>query len=303
MNGSFDATGAQFVWDATSLSLADTCLRKYEYRMIDGWGSRHLSVHLRFGQHYATALEHFYKHLALGDDWDTALRKVVHEALIDTWDGRSDESPGQPWDSLDANKTRETLIRSIVWYTEQFHDDAATIVMIDGKPAVEHSFLLPVDNDILFSGHLDRLVEYSGNVMVMDQKTTKSTITSNYFDQFHPNHQMSMYTFAGKAVLTSDVKGVIIDAVQVAVGFSRYERGMTFRTDTQLNEWYDDTMNLIERARNAAHEKRFPMNPTSCNNYGGCEFRSVCARSPEVRAQFLKGSFDQGVAWDPSARR
>lgn len=333
MNSSFNSDGVQFVWDATSIALADTCLRKYEYKMIQGWESHLLSVHLRFGQHYATALEHFYKFLALGYSRDDALASVVLEALEDTWerpqcevcggtgqidfddseqggtsrciacDGTGKGSGGAPWDSLDTNKTRETLIRSIVWYTEQFKEDSTTVVMFEGKPAVEHSFYLPVDNGVMFSGHLDRLVDYNGSIMVMDQKTTKSTISSNYFDQFHPNTQMSMYSFAGRAIFAMPVKGVIIDAAQIAVGFTRFERGMTFRSDSQLNEWYDDAMLTIEGAREATRKGHFKMNPSACGNYGGCEFRAVCARSPEVRPQFLKAAFSQGAGWDPNKRR
>ncbi len=329
MNGSFVA-GVQTIWDATSISLANTCLRKYKYKMIDGWSSQSLSVHLRFGQHYATALEHFYKHVALGMSREDAMIEVVWEALTDTWDRETcDECKGSgliptgagediecshcagtgkvggtPWESLDPNKTRETLVRSIIWYLFHFEDDPTEVIhQPDGKPMVEYSFFLQVDNGITFSGHLDRGVEYASQNWIMDQKTTKSTISSYYFDQFSPHDQFSMYSFAGKAVLAVPIAGVIIDAAQIAVGFTRFERGFTTRTDGQLNEWYDDSMKLIEDTQQATRDDRFPMRPSSCGNYGGCEFRFVCSRAPGVREQFLKGHFDKTEGWDPSARR
>ena len=49
--------GLQFAWDATSLSLAQTCLRKYYYTMIRGVQPRNKSVHLIFGGIYASSLE------------------------------------------------------------------------------------------------------------------------------------------------------------------------------------------------------------------------------------------------------
>jgi len=299
MNKSFDATGAQFAWDATSLSAAEKCLRYYHYKHIEGWFQPEKSFHLRFGGHYATALEHFYKHRALGDDIDTALEKVVLEALIDTWDGEAG-----PWQSPDPAKNRENLIRTIVWYVEQFGQEHIDVIKLsDGRPAVEYSFSLDVDGGYVFSGHIDRLVTYAGDPYVMDQKTTGGAISSYYFDNFSPDIQMSMYTFAGKAVYNIPVRGVIIDAAQIMVGFTRYERGFTFRTESQLHEWYDDMMRLIERARKATHENHFPMNRASCGNYGGCEFRSICSRSPEVRQNFLAASFKQGPTWDPLTRR
>lgn len=345
MNKSFDATGAQFAWDATSLSAAEKCLRYYHYKHIEGWFQPEKSFHLRFGGHYATALEHFYKHRALGDDIDTALEKVVLEALIDTWDypvcekchgkGTFSVDPktfygeraytgnvdwvrqdcdacdmtgrslvGGPWQSPDSAKNRENLIRTIVWYVEQFGQEHMEVIKLsDGRPAVEYSFSLDVDGGYVFSGHIDRLVTYAGDPYVMDQKATGTAISTRYFDGFSPDIQMSMYTFAGKAIYHIPVKGVIIDAAQIMVGFTRYERGFTFRTESQLHEWYDDMMRLIERARKATHENHFPMTRASCGNYGGCEFRSICSRSPEVRQNFLAASFKQGPTWDPLTRR
>lgn len=328
-NQSFDAAGLQYVWDSTSLKLADECMQKYYYKMIEGWDNPRKSHHLRFGIHYATALEHFHKHLADGMPRNEAVAAVVYEALCDTWDrpvceickgdGTTDEEQGgtttclecggkgvlgQPWTSGDPNKNRENLIRSIIWYLDHFEEDpVSTVILADGKPAVEHSFTLPVDNGIYFAGHLDRLGEYSSKNYVTDNKTTGATLSSYYFNQFSPDMQMSMYTFAGKAIFGIPVSGVIIDAAQIAVGFTRFERGFTFRTEAQLNEWYDDTMYLIETARRLTAENHFPKKLTSCGNYGGCEFRAVCARSPEVRKNFLEADFKQGWVWDPLQRR
>ena len=295
--------GVQFAFDATTLTLAQTCLRKYQYKILEGWQPHHLSVHLLFGQLYATALEHFYKHRAEGADIDEALRRVVKEAMEGSWNPEL----GAAREFDHAAKTRANLIRSIIWYVDQFGDETdsgiQTFHFPDGRPAVEVSFTLNVDNDIVFCGHLDRIVEYGGALYVMDQKTTGSTISPKFFDDFKPDTQMSMYTFAGQAVMHSPVKGVIIDGAQIAVGFTRFERGFTFRTAAELDEWYDEMMGLAATIRSATMLRNFPMNRSSCGNYGGCEFRRVCSRSPEVREQFLKADFAKKKAWDPLERR
>jgi hypothetical protein len=268
--------------------------------MIYGWQPHRKSVHLIFGAHYATALEHFHKHLALGKTRDEAEHLIIREALVETWDFEHSE----PWQSDHNTKTRENLIRTIVWYLHQFADDSCTTLQLaSGQPAVEYSFALPVDNGIVLSGHLDRVVEYSGKPYIQDQKTTGSTITPRYFEGYNPDTQMSLYTFAGKAIFGIPVQGVMIDAAQIAVGFTRFERGFTFRDEGQLNEWYDGAMWQIEKARTATKENHFPMNPSSCGNFGGCEFRHVCSRSPAVREQFLKADFAQGKRWDPLEAR
>lgn len=302
--------GVQFVWSATSIKMAETCLRYYQYTMIEGWHSKSLGPHLRFGQHYAHALEHFHKLLAVGEDREEAIRIVVREALVDTWDhdlddeGNRIEGTGKPWESGHNQKTRETLIRSIIWYLENFKDDvAAPIILSSGEAAVELNVLLDVDDGIMFSAHLDRLAEFAGHQYVMDQKTTGSTLSQYFFNQFSPDTQMSLYTFLGKAALAVPVRGVIIDAAQIAVGFTRFERGMTFRTDGQLNEWYDNAMYHIKAAQHATRENYFPMNTSACGNYGGCIFRTICSRNPDARKNFLLGDFNQGGGYDPLERR
>jgi len=310
MNSSFDSTGVQFAWDSTSVKLAEECLYKYKLKMLDGWSEPSVSVHLRFGGIYATALEHYHKHVAYGMDTEDALRAVVAEAMVLTWDYEKDEDgnpipeTGQAWNPMHNTKTRDNLIRTIIWYIDHFANDELHVVKLaDGTPAVEYSIALPVDDGIVFTCHLDRLVDYSDNLMVMDQKTTGATLSAAYFSAYSPDTQMSMYTFMGKTALKIPVKGVIIDAAQIAVGFSRFERGMTFRTDSQLNEWYNDTMYHIETAQHATREHYFPMNRSSCGNYGGCQFRKVCSKSPEHRLNFLKADFVLDERWDPLKRR
>lgn len=303
---SFSEDGLQFAWDATSIKIAEECLYKYKLKMLDGWTPQRKSVHLEFGGWYAAALESFHKYRADGMDHEEALIEVVAEAMAETWVYEQDENgdpipgTGSPWQSDHNAKTRENLIRTIIWYTEQFRDDPCqTIILSNGQAAVEHSFRLDVDDGIVLSGHLDRLVEYSGKPYIQDQKTSSSTITPRYFEQWQTDTQMSLYSFAGRTIFGLPIKGVIIDAAQIAVGFSRFERGFTFRDEAQLNEWYDHAMFHINAARKATRENYFPMNRSSCNNYGGCQFRHVCGRSPHVREQFLKADFERGKRWDP----
>ena len=307
----FDVAGVQFAWDSTSIKLAETCLRKYQYKMIEGWQPDRKSVHLLFGGWYASALESYYKYVADGIDPVEAEIEIIWEALQETWEYDLDEAgepipgTGAPWRSDHNTKTRENLIRTIVWYLDQFGEDdsSTTLILSNGKPAVEHSFRLEVDNGLMFAGHLDRLVDYSHQVYIQDQKTTGSTISGRYFDGYNPDSQMSMYTFAGKTIFGIPIKGIMIDAAQIAVGFTRFERGFTFRSDDQLNEWYDNTLYHIERAREATRENHFPLNPSSCSQFGGCEFRGICSKAPGIRENFLKGDFVRGKRWDPLEAR
>lgn len=295
---SFTPDGLQFAWDSTSIQLAEECLYKYKLTILDGWEHRNKSVHLLFGGWYAKGLEHYHKYRSSGLGHDDAQVEMVREALEWTW------IDGRPWESDHSTKTRETLLRSLVWYTEHFLEDSMELyILANGEPAVELSFRLPVDDDIILCGHIDRLVSYGGDLYVQDQKTTGSTITPRFFDGFSPDTQMSQYTLAGKAIYHVPVKGVVVDAAQIAVGFTRFERGFIHRTAAQLDEYLERAKWYINLAREATREGYFPMNTKSCGNYGGCPFRTVCAQSPQSRLQFLKGDFDQTRAWDPLVPR
>lgn len=291
-NSSF-SNSVQFAWDATSLTSFMTCPRRYQYEVIEGWQKKDQD-HLIFGLAYANALESYYVQTTGGEDPEIALRNIVRGALIETKD----------WVPSQTYKTRETLIRSIVWYFEHFKDDPTEVVVLkSGKPAVELSFSYELDDGIFWCGHIDRLVNYNDHIYVMDQKTTRYILSSYYFQKFNPHQQMSGYTFSAKTFWSMPVKGVIIDAAQIKVGSTEFARGFTSRTDEQLEEWYNDTMYWIKRAMETADSGYFPQNPEGCDKYGGCPFRETCSVSPKIRPNYLKRDFGKRESWDPLKRR
>lgn len=288
----------QFAYDATSLSALKRCPRLYQYSIIEGWRSKKQSLHLIFGGVYHAALELYDKlTLAEGLASEPALLQVVAFALRETW------IDGAPWNSEDTSKNRETLIRSIIWYLDQFGtaDPAQTVVLANGKVAVELSFsmesdiIAPNGEPYLLCGHLDRIVNFAGFTYVMDRKTTGSTLGSYYFDNYHPDNQMSLYSIAAQTIFNSPVKGVLIDAAQIAVGFTRFERGVTYRSRDQLDEWLHDTEVTIRLAEGYASQHYYPMNDTACFN---CAFRRICSLAPAVRQTYLESDFVKRH-WNP----
>jgi hypothetical protein len=113
---------------------------------------------------------------------------------------------------------------------------------------------------------------------------------------------MSLYSMAAQVIYKTPVQGVIIDGVQIAVGFSRFARGFTYRTPAQIEEWLVDTRRWLRLAEQYAQEGHWPQNDRSCHHYGGCVFRKVCSKSPEVREKFLESDFHK-VPWNPLVPR
>lgn len=312
-NSSFsnDNPMLQVAWDSTSLGYLKECPRKYYYMMVLGRQPREESVHLTFGLHYHKALEIYDHARSQGlphDEAQLAAVKYCYEATVVRL-GTAGKA-WRPWISDDPNKNRFTLMRSVVWYLEQFaNDPLATIQLSNGKPAVELSFRFETDipipyqsGNFMLCGHIDRLVEMDGQTFFLDRKTTKHTLTSDTFAKFTPDNQMSLYDFSSSVVWKVPVKGGILDAAQVGATFSRFSRGFLPRTAGSRAEWYRDLGYWLAQAAGFADAGYWPMNDKSCGNYGGCPFRTLCSKSPEVRDQWLN-ALTVARLWDPLSVR
>ena len=301
-NSSFlPGTTLQFAWDSTSLGVLKECPAKYFYSVVQGYVPKSTSAHLIFGQIYHAACERYDHAKAEGLDHEAALLRATQYTLLSTWD----QVLNRPWDSEHNLKNRATLLRTVVWFLDQFKDDPLeTVILENGKPAVELSFRFNTDytapngEPYLLCGHLDRVVEFQGHTYIADKKTTGTTLSSSFFDHFSPDNQFSLYSLASKVVYNQNVAGLIVDAAQVAVSFSRFSRGFVARNDAILEEWYTDLGYYIKAAETYAEHHYYPRNDKSCGSYGGCPYRGICSKPPSQRPQWLEAQFAKRV-WDP----
>lgn len=310
INTSFSPSvpGLQIAWDSTSLGLLKRCPRLYQYSMLDGWISKDAAIPLHFGILYHKGLERYDRLRADGADLDEALREAIRHVLVDS--GQRDASGKWiPWKPDDTYRNIPNLIRAIVWYVDSHQEDrVSTIQLSNGRAAVELSFKLaiPLENPdggtYVLCGHMDRLVQFGESIYVLDYKTTKLTPNSYYFEKYNPDNQMSLYTLAANVVLQEPAAGIILDVAQLQVGGTKFERGIVSRTKGQIDEWLSDTIVWIKKAEHHAEKGHWEMNDTSCDKYGGCPFRHVCASDPKVRETYLKSDFIKRV-WDPLVER
>lgn len=297
----------QWAWDSTSLGWFKECPRKYYYAMIRGLTNKGEHIHLEFGILYHSALETFDKLRCSGIPHEEALAQTVSWLLQSTWrDGKPwRASKDLPIDDKASLKSRENLIRTVVWYIDKYKDDPAkTKLLPDGKPMVELNFKfeLPFGIDLstpyVLCGYLDRVVTFQDEDFVMDRKTTTSTIGSYYYDQYDPDNQMSLYTVAAQVAFKTPVRGVIVDAAQIAVGFSRFGRSFASRTRDQVDEWVKDLNLWLRQAEQYATKNYWPMNDKSCHKYGGCPFVPICTKSNVIREKFIESNYDVRQ-WNP----
>ena len=311
-------TNIQYAWDSTSLGNLKRCPRLYQYINLEGYEEKDESIHLRFGIEVHASYANYEIARAEGMTHDEALSETVYYLLqrMADWDPDRESKAGR-------KKNPETLLRTVIQYLDAHeHDEAKTLLWRDGTPAVEQSFRFELDwgpdtarnekghwtpdQPYVLCGHLDKIVEYQGEKFVMDHKTTTRQLYQSYFDQYEPDNQMTLYTLASKVVLNSPVRGVIINAAEIGVGYSRFARGITYRTPDQLEEWLDDLKTILREAEQYARDGRWPMRDTSCDKYGGCKFREVCSQSPKSRQRFLNAGFNklpENERWNPLRTR
>jgi len=316
IGGSFSADGKhQIAWDSTSLDTYCQCPRKYLYSIRRGFRPKIGSATLLYGQCAHAAAETYARVRARGGSREDALDAAVQVALELSWDPNLDELAELGPKDGRKKRTRENLVRSVVWWDDEFGDDTTveTIVLPDGRPAVELSWTFPLDitapdgSTYLLCGHFDRLVRYAGAAYVGEKKHTTNSLSSFYFARYSPNTQVSTYTVAGK-VYMPEIRGVLVEAEQLGVGFSRFERDFAHRSRQEQDEWLRTIPKWIKRAEAdaealaAGDPDAFPMNQSACSNYGGCTFRNICSKSPVVRERFLEGEFKREF-WDPLRTR
>lgn len=294
-------------WDSTMLGTLKECPARFHYQHLLGYQPRGLSIHLFFGQLLHSGLEQYDHARAEGQSHDAATLTMVHWALAASG-SRDADGLFLPWTPDPENpnssiKNRVTLIRSLIWTVEDHKDSPLeTVILQNGKPAVELSFRFPAfdvgGEAITLCGHLDKLVKYESSIYVKDWKTTKGALNSLFFNQFTPNNQMSLYTIAGKVILDKPIAGVLIGGIQIGVNFTRSASRPIPRPPAVLTEWLADAQWWIARAREFAIEGHWPLNDKSCGNYGGCPFQRVCAVSPSARPMWLSEDFAK-FTWNP----
>lgn len=274
--------GVQQIWDQTSLNGA-LCLKKYKFEKVDGWRSKYDSIPAAFGTFAHETYEEYDKVVAMGGDSREAVDVAVKYALEN---GEFLNEFNEPQWSLPS------LLRDIVWYGEQFRDDMFPLALDqDGNPLIEIRFEVPIGiPERRFSGRIDKIVMEGDELIVVDRKFTKATLTNYYFDAYIPSIQLTAYIWATRKILGLPVSKAMIEAHQVGVTLNRCERRSFIVTDDRLDDFEEELIHMVDRV-DAAHDKdKWPRDLRVCNMYGGCAFKNICSQ-PKKHEEFLLGEY------------
>ena len=217
------------------------------------------------------------------------------------------------WVPIDKKKNRYSLIRLVVWYTEEQPEDDASgglspVQLPDGTPAVELRFALPLpfvskgfsgyrgNERFLLAGYLDGIKTHSGAKFIADYKSTGSSLGKAFYARYAPSVQMDTYDLAGSILYPDEeLRGVLIEGMQMLVGGVRFGIGPLYHNDAQRAEWLAEIGGVLKLAEGYAEADYWPMNRASC---AMCNFKGICSKDPGSRKMYLEAEFTKRV-WNP----
>jgi len=152
---------------------------------------------------------------------------------------------------------------------------------------IQDSFMI---GDLEYVVKIDRVVEFNGNVFVLDYKTTTSK-THMFFLQFDPNMQVSGYCNYVKKKFGS-CSGFLPMAMQIGyrsrmykgepAGFwCKFDYEIINRTKEQLEGFESNVLQWVEKLNGGG----FPRNEGNCDSFYGCAYRALCVSGDDESIQ------------------
>lgn len=208
----------------------------------------------------------------------------------------------------DDFRTKNKCIEVMQQYTRQYPSEHFRVVgygtdspMVEVAFSLDTGLFLPCDQchggssadgichdcssqlePIEYGGIFDTLVEVSGQVYILEHKST-SQLGSYYFNQFKPNNQVTGYVWGARQLTGRRVGGAIVNAIGVyKASATKFERSITTRNDADITQWLRDVQSVCEEIQRHKKDGYFPRRTSACQLYGSCEFHSVHVLSTQL---------------------
>lgn len=270
------------VWSVSDLDLYEFCPRKYFFSRIKKvrFPGEFKDLDKVFGRCVHKILADYDIGIFSGRNKEEVLSEIIL-SLRGTLLGDKELEPLLY--SEDTKYNIKNLLRSLVWYMEIYKEDPfKTAPLPNTAPGIEFNFELPFFEDYKLLGRVDKLCVGDHGLWVLDRKTTSQFLGPWYFRTYALSNQTLGYVWALRK-MGLDVKGMIIEANQIAVDFCRWGRFVIPVTQERCDEWYENSMGWIKDAAKLEYRK----NTTACGNYDGCPYMEVCAAPLSQQQMYL----------------
>jgi len=290
--------------DDTMREAFSVCPTKFNYAHIRGISSSSINPHLHFGAAYAAGLNAYrdlhYKDVDLLNSLAAGFR-----AIILSW--------GEEEAELDpaGYKTLYRCLELLLVQSEcpEFNESPfLPLLAVDGAPALEFTFALPLEvdhpitgNPLIYAGRLDGLFyhpEQPGYTYPLDDKTTKQ-LGDQWSRQWDMRSQFEGYCYAIREHGYKPTGVIVRGHCILKASYSFREHVIIPIPNWRLERWWKQINDDFSRAVTNFKTNHWPLAlNTNCNLFNGCSFKPLCsAKSPD---RWLAANFIER-RWNPLA--
>src|SRR3990167_3248479 len=188
------------IYDNSMLSFYKDCPRKYYLRHKKDWRSEATAIPLVFGLSWHAGQDIIWQYARKLSGQDELARAAMAK-FLETW-----EEEGLPaeldLEQIERYSPRTPSIAHEMY--ENYINERWKILMEAKVLAVEQPFAVPMPGkeDTWYVGRLDKVIEYNGQTLVIEHKTTTAYkkdggFQSNYVDSWFSDSQVKGYQFGG----------------------------------------------------------------------------------------------------------
>lgn len=308
------------VIDSSLIAAFRACPTQAFYSYFQHWKPRGISVHLHAGKAFAAGCEAARLAYYLGQyktrnpdgTYTTTSRATgLEQEAIACGLGVLLAEYGDFECPSDSAKSAERMAGAFMYFFDAFRmseDRAVPASLAGGGRGIEVSFTAPVDfahpetgEPILFTGRLDMLTEYAGQLFGEDDKTT-SQLGASWPRQWELRSQFIAYSW-GVRSLGYDLAGFLVRGISILKTKYDHAQAICYYPKWLVDEWYEQLVTRDLPLMKFMWERGSWGKDLSesCNAYGGCGFKSICLSEPAARQSWLEGSFERKL-WDPVTR-
>ena len=313
--------------DNSFLELLQTCPRQLEYNRL----LHRIPAQAKPGQAFGTAghlvLDHRYRHV--GSEQPLEADESAQAAIITDFYAKT-TFPEDDFRNL--NWAIELFIKQ---YNQRYKLEPFSILTDDkGQPLIEVSFAIPwfwfdaltrtsrlfdrttekKESELLivYTGRIDLIVLWRGNLVVIDHKTAKY-LGNSFWDEQKVSPQQIGYCWAfwkttGKMPFEFCINAIRTSQLPMRTptgGYAKwweecFHRDGDYITPATLEEWEKNAIALIEELMWHYARDYMPMKKKWCyGKYGKCGYYDVCSLPEKQRAEMLQSNLFVQNDWNP----
>jgi len=244
-----------------------------------GWRAQGTALPLVFGLSWHSGMDvvwQFARRMEHGE-----LARAALAAFLETW-----ESEGLPAE-LDLEQIDQYAPRTPAIAHEMYRNyiDAKWPILREAQLlATEQPFAVPLPGttDVWYIGRLDKVIDYNGQKLVIEHKTTteykkEGGFKSLYIEGWYSDSQVKGYQFGG-GLFFPGLSQVWVDAALVHKTVHNAFRFVPVaHQQPLLEEWLKDTRDWVARIARDQERNYFPKNEQACiGKFGACSFLNIC---------------------------